>query len=168
MAGNRSSAEYGVPYVDQESVSNPETQMAANKFNRMGEDVAQMTRVAKKVDVVFTTSTATPDAAVTPTSVKTQWGTGSAYNPTITKVGTGEYVIEFAESYDDALVGTAADAASETETLGLTRAMAMVQGDSTSYARASASGNTILVYVRTSAHAKSDLSGAGVIWVTAE
>jgi hypothetical protein len=168
MAGNRSSAEYGVPYVDQETVSNPETQMAANRFNRCAEDVAQMTRVAKKVDVLFTTTSTAGPVAVTPTSGKTQWGTGSSYLPTITKTATGEYEIEWDESYDDALVGTSADAVSETETLALTRAEAVVQGDVTGYAHASASGNTVLVFVRNSSDAKSDLSGTAVIWVKAE
>ena len=106
MAANRSSAEYGVPYVDQEAVSNPETQMAANKFNRLGEDVAQMTRVAKKVDVVFTTSSVAGPTAVRPTSGKAQWGTGSPYRPTVSKTATGQYTVTWNSSYADALDGT--------------------------------------------------------------
>lgn len=167
MASNRSSAEYGVPYVDQESVSNPETQMAANKFNRLGEDVAQMTRVSKKVDVIFvTTSTAAPTSA-TVSSGKTQWGTGSSYLPTVTKTATGEYTITWATSYADALDGTAADAVSETETLALTRAHASIQGDNTGFVKASASGNVVNVYVRNGSNVKSDLTSAS-IWVCAE
>src|SRR5690606_17484442 len=135
MAANRSSAEYGAPYVDQESVSNPETQMAANRFNRMAEDVAQMTRTSVKVDVLFSTTSAAAVVAVTPTSGKTQWGTGSSYLPTINKTATGTYVITWATSYPDALDGTTADAVSETETLALSMARADIQADSTGYCK---------------------------------
>jgi hypothetical protein len=168
MAANRSSAEYGIPYVDQESVSNPETQAAANKFNRMGEDVAQMTRTSVKVDVLFSTTATAAVVAVTPTSGKTQWGTGSSYLPTISKTATGTYVITWATSYVDALDGTTADAVSETETLALTRARADIQANSTGYARGTASGNVATVYVRDSTDNLSDLSGGVAIWVEAK
>jgi uncharacterized metal-binding protein len=143
MAANRSSAEYGIPYVDQESVSNPETQAAANKFNRMGEDVAQMTRTSVKVDVLFSTTATAAVVAVIPTSGK-------------------------ATSYADALDGTTADAVSETETLALTRARADIQANSTGYARGTASGNVVTVYVRDSTDNLSDLSGGVAIWVEAK
>jgi hypothetical protein len=169
MAGNRSCADYGAPYVDQEAVSNPETQMSANKGNRLMEDVAQMTRVSKKVDVVFTTSSTAAPVSVTPTSGKSQWGTGSSYLPTVSKTATGQYTITWQTSYADALDGTVADAASETETLALTRARVTLMTNTSGYARAVPSGsNAVTLFVKNSSHADSDLLGVVSVWVEAE
>lgn len=169
MAQNRSNADYGAVYVDQEAVRNPRTQMAANKFNRLAEDAAQMTRTSTKVDVVFTTSSTAAPVAVTPTSGKTQWGTGSAYLPTISKTATGTYQITWDASYDDGLVGTDANAVAETETLALTRAKGCVMS-ATQYGHVYcvASANVVTAYVRDAAGALTDLSGTASIWVEAK
>ncbi len=167
MAGNRTVETYGGPYIDQESVSNPETQMSANKGNRLMEDVAQMTRTSTKVRVKFNTTTTAAPAAVTVTSGETQWGTGSAYNPTIQKTATGTYELTYATSYADALENTVADAIAETETLALEYAHGYVMGNSDAIVRCTASANVITAYARTGG-ALSDLGGGVAIVVEGE
>lgn len=167
MALSKSIASYGGIYVDEEAVSNPESQMAANKFNRMAEDTAQMTRVSKKVSVKFQTTTTAATVAVTPTSGRSQWGTGSGQLPTISKTATGTYVITYATSYDDALVGTVADSVSETETLALEYADGVVMDNNDAIVRCTASGNVITAYVRVGG-ALSDLGGGVTVWVRGE
>jgi hypothetical protein len=169
MAQNRSNADYGAVYVDQEAVRNPRTQMAADKFNRLAEDVAQMTRTSTKVEVVFTTTSTAAPTSVTPTSGPTQWGTGSAYHPAISKTATGTYVLTWDSSYDDGLVGTDADAVSETETLALTRAQGVVMSATQfGHVYCVASANVVTAYVRDAAGTLTDLSGTASIWVEAK
>ena len=52
-------SDYGAPYQDVRPVRDPTTQAAAEKYNRMAEDVAQATRPIQRVAVSFlTTATA--------------------------------------------------------------------------------------------------------------
>ena len=105
MAEPRTIANYGGPYQDARAIENPEVEMASDEGNRLLEDVAQMTRPACKARVWFTaTDTAAPVASITPTAWRTQWGSGAAQKPTVSKpTGDGLYTITFATTYDDAL-----------------------------------------------------------------
>lgn len=109
---------YGsAPWVDAAAVNNPQAQQAANQANRQAEDTAQLTRTCWKAMVRFTTTNAVPPVSVSPLAgTTTIWGSQSALYPTIQKTATGLYVITYAASFQDSLVGTTADAVSETET----------------------------------------------------
>lgn len=98
-------ANYGGPKIDAQPVSNPETQIAANEFNRSIEDTAQMTRTAYRAIVQWTSITAAPPAPVPTASieVRTVWGNGNAQKPTIQKTGAGLYTITFPGTFTDDL-----------------------------------------------------------------
>lgn len=167
MAGNRSVDDYGGIRVDKSVVTNPTTQLSANQFDRLIEDVAQMTRTASKVDVRFNTTATAGPVAVTVIAGQSQWGTGSGQYPTITKTATGVYSVAWPTSYADALVGTSADAVSETEVLALEYARGDVMSNLDAIVRCTASANVVTAYVRTGG-ALSDLGGGVAIWVTAK
>jgi hypothetical protein len=94
---------YGGPKIDAQPVSNPETQIAANEFNRAIEDTAQMTRTAYRAIVQWTTVTAAAPAPV-PTGtiqVRTVWGNGNAQKPSIQKASAGIYTVTFPSTFTD-------------------------------------------------------------------
>lgn len=93
---------YGGPYSDFESRTNPETDMPADYGNRLLEDEAQMTATSLKALVVFNTTSVAAPTTVTPT-MRSQWGSGAAQLPTVAKTATGRYTITFPASYTDAL-----------------------------------------------------------------
>lgn len=109
---------YGsAPWVDALAVANPQTQQAANQANRQAEDTAQLTRTCWKALLRFTTTNAVPPVFVSPlVGTTTIWGSQSALYPTVQKTATGLYVITYAATFVDSLVGTTADSVSETET----------------------------------------------------
>ncbi len=98
-------ANYGGPKIDAQPVSNPETQIAANEFNRSIEDTAQMTRTAYRAIVQFPTLVAAAPAPVPIGSVevRTVWGNGNAQKPAILKTGGGLYRITFPSTFTDDL-----------------------------------------------------------------
>jgi hypothetical protein len=167
MAGNRSIDDYGGVRVDKSVVTNPTTQCAANHFDRLIEDAAQLTRTSTKVDVRFQTTATAGPVAVTVVSGQTQWGTGSGLYPTISKTATGTYVATYGATQDDGLVGTAADAISEVETVAFEYASGEVMANNDGTVRCTVSANVITIYVRTGG-ALSDLGGGIDIWVTAK
>lgn len=96
---------YGGPKLDALPVSNPETQIAANEWNRQAEDTAQLTRTGHRAVVNWITDNAAfpltiPIANINHRSV---WGSGDAQKPVIEKVGVGLYRITYAASFADAL-----------------------------------------------------------------
>jgi hypothetical protein len=101
-------SDYGAPYQNVRPVRDPTTQAAAERYNRMAEDVAQGTRTAIRAEVSFLTSAGVNGAIsagnVTHFSV---WGSGSAQKPTVAKTGTGQYTLTWATTADDGLVGVA-------------------------------------------------------------
>jgi len=97
---------YGGPKIDAQPVSNPETQIAANEFNRAIEDTAQMTRTAYRAIVQWTTVTAVPPPDVPVPAgtiqVRTVWGNGNAQKPSIKKVSAaGIYTVTFPSTFTD-------------------------------------------------------------------
>jgi hypothetical protein len=167
MAQNRTVADYGGPYRDQLVVSDPTAELAADKANRLMEDVAQMTRTSTKVDVTFLTTTTSGPVAVTPVAGQTQWGTGAFYYPSVNKSATGTYALTFASSVDDALVGGISDAISETENVVFDFATAVVMANSDAVCRCTVASNVITVYVRVGG-ALSDLGGSVAVYVSAK
>lgn len=99
---------YGGPYADAESKTNPETDLDAASGNRLLEDTAQMTRTSCKAMARFTATTTAAPTTVQPTAWRTQWGSGVDQKPTINKTATGVYTVTWATSYVDAL-GTSED-----------------------------------------------------------
>lgn len=166
MTQNRTIDNYGGVKIDAGISADPEAELTANEYDRLAEDASQFSRTSTKIDVKFVTSSAGAPVSITVVACQTQWGTGIAYNPTIQKTGTGVYVITFAESYDDGLVGTAADAISETETLALEFARGDIMANVDGEVHCTASANVVTAYVRESG-SPSDLMGTATIWVSA-
>jgi hypothetical protein len=101
MAGNRSIGDYGGPYANKGAVEDPSTEADADKFNRLAEDAAQMTRTAPRVIVHFPT---VASGSTTATYAETQWGSGVSYYPTtIARGGIGLYTITMPASFADGL-----------------------------------------------------------------
>jgi hypothetical protein len=157
----RDLAAYGGPYANARPVSDPLTQVAAEKLNLTMEDVAQLTRVPMaRVVAMFVT-----DGANNPTNVvygKTMWGTGTSFKPTVTHTATGVWTVTWSATYADGL--------GEDETLGLADAEAKQEALTSGftprlvYGRAH-TGNTARVYVYSLAAALTDTTGDRItVW----
>lgn len=98
-------SDYGGVHVDADTVNNPQSQIAAGTFDRLAEDAAQMTISSDRAKVYFDTSAvAAPfNYAASAVTHKSQWGSGSAQQPTVRKLATGRYRITYATSFTDAL-----------------------------------------------------------------
>lgn len=160
-------SEYSGPWVDAESIANPETEQPASSMNRIAEDTAQMTRTVWRVHVKFATSAGAngAQAVVDSTSV---WGEGVSFAPAIAKTATGTYTITYATEYDDALVGTTGnEAVEETEQVAFRFHGWNVQGSTFGHLQVSSVDNVITVYVFDAAGALSDLGGSVTVSVFA-
>lgn len=150
---------YGGPFQDAEAVANPETEQSADQGNRVLEDGAQLTRTGAKAFLSFTTTvTAAPVAATLVDSVS-QWGEGASVEPTVEKTGTGVYVATYATEYDDALVGTVADAVAETEQVSFRFATWNIRGATPGVCTVTLADNVVTVRIFNMSAALSDLSG---------
>ena len=155
-------ATYGAPYANAEVVDNPNTQCDADLFNRQSEDVAQLTRTGYRAIVKFTPVAGAPfTLAAADVQVRTMWGDGTAYKPTVAKTGNGLYTITFAASYTDGLA--------ESESLGFLYAHASLIGATIAPPPliTSLTANVVGLTVLSSAFAASDLAGANaaVVWI---
>lgn len=107
MAEPRAIGNYGGIKEDAAPVENTKSQVSAGEWNRKSEDTAQMTRTSAKAIVSFTTDAAggTPfNLPANTIGIKTQWGNGDSYKPTISKTSDpGRYSLTFAAAYVDAL-----------------------------------------------------------------
>jgi hypothetical protein len=159
---------YGGVFVDAEAVGDPSSEIAARIDNRIHEDVAQMTRVTGRVRVKFTTSAAVAPVSITPhTDGRTVWGAGASFDPTISKTATGVYLITFATTYDDALVGTTSNSVSETETVNFTFCSWNLEGSVFGHVQVTPLNNTLTARVFDAAGALTDLAGAGIVHIEA-
>jgi hypothetical protein len=166
MAQNRTNASYGAVFVDESVVQKPTSELPADKFNRLAEDVAQMTRTSTKGDLKFSTTTTAAVVAVSVTFGQSQWGTGSGQYPTISKTATGTYVITYPTTYDDALIGTAAALVAETEAVSLDVARGSIMSSSAKgYVICTSAANVVTAYVYNTSDALSDLGGSVPIWI---
>ena len=95
---------YGGVYVDQRTVVDPESEMAAAYGNRFLEDLAQATRTVERASVDFLTSAAAA-AALPPATISfdSVWGSSAAEKPVVAKTAQGLYTITFAVSFTDGL-----------------------------------------------------------------
>jgi hypothetical protein len=101
MAQNRSIGDYGGPYTNKGAIEDPSTEADAEKFNRLAEDAAQLTRTSSRIVLHFPT---VASGNATATYAETQWGSGPSYYPTtIARASTGRYTITMPASFADAL-----------------------------------------------------------------
>lgn len=153
-------ATFGGPYADAEVVENPNTQMAADYGNVLLEDVAQLTRTGLRAVVKFTTSTGgAATYAASAVTIKTMWGDGTAYKPTVAKTATGLYTVTFPASFVDGL--------GETESLSFFGAYATLVGSTLAPQPkvTSVTATAIGITVMNSSFAANDLSGTENVYV---
>lgn len=160
---------YGGVFIDAEAVGDPSSEIAASVDNRIHEDVAQMTRVTKRVLLKFTTTAAAAVVAVTPhADGRTVWGVGASFDPTtLNKTATGVYVATYPTTFDDSLVGTTSDSVSETETVNFTFGFGNVEGTAYGMVSVTPLNNVLTIRVWDAAGAPTDLAGAGIVHVMA-
>ena len=147
---------YGGPYVDAKAISNPQTQLAASKGNRVFEDAAQLTRTGLRAIVHFPPSASDPVVSYH-TSV---WGSSNSEKPTVTRNATGDYLITYASQFTDAL--------GEVETVAFLSGQSSVMTTNLN-ARAqiaTIASNVVRVFT-SSGGVASDLAAAGtvVVWL---
>lgn len=151
-------ADYGGPYVDAKPISNPQSQVSADKLNRALEDTAQMSGPAVRAQVHFTpVGSGNPE----PTFHRSVWGSGSDQKPTITRTGAGVYEIEYAESFVDAL--------NFEETVSFLTPMITMIGDVTYNARVTElAANVATVELFDETDTNSDLDGTEtiILWLS--
>ncbi len=161
-------SDYGAPYQDVRPVRDPTTQAAAEKYNRMAEDVAQATRPIQRAAVSFlTTATAAPTTvAAGNVTCFTVWGSGSAQKPVVTKTATGAYTLTWTATFDDGLVGVEnREDVAETESVVFTMPVGAPNVRSAG-ARANIltiASNVVTVEVYDNTGALSDISGGVAI-----
>ena len=158
---------YSGPWVDEEAIANPTSQQSANSMNRVGEDVAQMTRTSPKIMVKWNTSAGANGAQLVIDSTS-QWGEGVSYQPAIAKTGTGSYTITYATEYDDALVGTEGnEAVEETEQVSFRFSWGNAIGPTFGHIQCIHVNNVITAYVFDATGTLSDLGGGILVQVFA-
>lgn len=158
MATNRRLSDYGAPYANKGAVEDPTTEADADKYNRLAEDSAQMTRTSARYIVHFPT---VASGTTTATYAETQWGSGVSYYPTsITRTGTGRYQIVLPASFNDGLL--------EAESVALQTATGSVNSLAVGgLVQCTASANTIEVAVFDGTFALADLTAGTSIRVEA-
>lgn len=147
--------DFGGPYVDALPTEDPTSQVQADLYNRMAEDVAHLTRTSPAAVLRFASATAGP---MTVDFYQSHWGSGGGFNPAITYTGTGVYTIDWSATYDDAL--------GVTQNFSLAAGKATLDGHATVPGHANVklvNGVQAIVYLRDSAHALSNLSGGRYI-----
>lgn len=88
-------------FADQEPVKDPTTQWAAAGVNRLLNDTAQLTRVAPRAILKFTTGSGATGTAI---GTRTMWGDTSGFYPTtITRSGAGVYVVTYPSTFANEL-----------------------------------------------------------------
>lgn len=158
MAGNRSISDYGAPYANKGAVEDPTTEADADKYNRLAEDVAQLTRTGPRIILHFPT---VASGTTTATYAETQWGSGVSYYPTsITRSGVGRYAVVMPASFNDGLL--------EAEAVALQTAVGSVNSLTLGgKVQCTASANTIEVAIFDASFALVDLTSGTSIRVEA-
>jgi hypothetical protein len=148
---------FGGPFVDGKPISNPQTQVSAEKLNRALEDTAQLTRTGTRAILHFLPVAAGDPVVAYHTSV---WGSGSEQWPTLTRSAVGRYSVTYPSSFTDALdyEETVSFLSGDANVIGTDRADAYVSA---------LAGRVVSLYVVDSANSLSDLSSANtvVLWL---
>src|SRR5690348_13027135 len=98
---SRNLGSYSAPWIDAQSIGNPQNEQPAASANRMSEDLAQLTRTGPRAIVSFDTVTTAGPVAVDVADAASVWGEDAGVRPAIEKTATGTYVITWATSYQD-------------------------------------------------------------------
>lgn len=157
MTTPRTIDSYGGIFADEFVVVDPTVEVSSAFDNVLHEDVAEMSRVPVKGIVRWTTTGTAAVVAVTPTSGRSQMGTGSGQWPTIFKTATGTYEVAYPGSFTNGL--------GVSESIAIFAAIATVGGVGlVGQARATViGGTTVSVEIRDSTEALSDLGAAGEV-----
>ncbi len=93
-------ADFGGPKADALPIEDVTTQVSSSEYNRVCEDVAQMTHTSVRAEFTFVVG-----AALHPTltNFRSHWGNSLAQQPTVTRTAAGLYTVTFPSSYTDAL-----------------------------------------------------------------
>lgn len=143
---------YGGPYVDREVLKNPESQVAADKGNRVFEDVAQLTRTSVRAMVHFHPGASDP-AVLWHWSL---WGSSNTERPTITRSSAGRYTVTYPATLTDAL--------GVDETVAFLSGVAGIWSSNNDDVKiTSLAVNAIQLFVRNAAGSANDLTGAETI-----
>lgn len=166
MATSKTIASYGGPYLDRKTVSDPSSQMAARKGNRLLEDAAQMTRTNARARVAF--QLATSGSSIDPANVThcTMWGSGSTEKPTVARTGTGEYTITWPATLPDGVGDPDVDGIGDDEAVVFTfeEGAPNVRGSTDGRARiATIVSNVVTIKVYDTTNALSDLGGSATV-----
>jgi hypothetical protein len=86
----RTASSYASPKL-QTRTGNPQTDICQSEWNRMAQDVTDLTQCPTKLRVLF--STVTTNGAVTPTWFAAQWGLDPASAPAIQRTSAGVYAL---------------------------------------------------------------------------
>lgn len=149
-------ASYGGAYVDLKVVEDPTSQISAANFNRLAEDVAQLTITGIRAAVRFPL---VASGASTVSSAWSNWGAGSGIYPTVARTGTGVYTVTYSATQTDGLA--------ESETVGFIDADGGIRS-ATVFGQVNCvvtSGNVVTVYVANSAGTLADLTVGTIIGV---
>lgn len=147
--------DYGAPKGDALPIEDETTQLAADQYNELAEDCAQLTRTAPRAIVTFNVGTS---PAVT--SAVSVWGGGLAQQPTILHPSLGNFVVIYPATMVDGL-GNA-------ESLNFRFAHAAINSTFPAHIRVDAIGaNNVSVWTLDNSFAPNDLgvSYTVTIWI---
>jgi len=146
-------ADYGGPFEDALPVEDPETQLAADQYNRLAEDTAQLTRSGTRAILRFGTTTGAPPNVTSACSV---WGNGDGQRPNIKRDGAGVYLVTYSTSFTDEL--------GKEEEVFFSYGLPQIEGVKPGHVRLLAiAGNAVTVGVFDPAWLPSDLGGGVTI-----
>lgn len=93
--------DYGasINLADAEPVEDPTSELSADYYKPLAEDVAQLTRTSPKAIIFWTTKTS--GAVGTAVRTRTQWGDGVGQLPTIARSGAGVYTLTYPSEMAD-------------------------------------------------------------------
>lgn len=102
----RSIETYGGIKVNVLDPEYPEGEESAEEGNRKAVDLAQFSRTSPFACCMFTPSSASAPATLSPAvvTIRSHMGNGSAAKPVVTKTATGLYTVTFASTYEDEMV----------------------------------------------------------------
>ena len=101
-------ANLGGPYTDAVPADNPETDLDADNGNLALEIVAQASQTVERARCMFVTTAVAAPTTVLAADVSnvSNWGSGTAQKPVVTKTAVGRYTLTYAATYVDGLGDT--------------------------------------------------------------
>ena len=139
-------ANYGIGPVD------PTTDLDANLFNKALANVAMMSRMVDRCDVLITTNATGLTATVT--SWEAMWKGVTTTAPTVARSGTGIWTLTWPTAVQDELLVS--------HTLNLTSAAGAALGATALHVQAQASANVLTFYVFTAGGSLTDVSNTSI------